>query len=244
LWHVSGRHYQINNTSSIRTVPTTTKTDATTFDCQEYVAEYFKVAEQWINEKETNTLPSYFKLFKLVKQHSKEDHVWIFFWEGMHRHVAITLSLLCADITYDSTNCYIYRTLITKSIKRGDIKGFADPKVPPRKLIQDIFDGKRSSAQLLKSDITITAYIPTMSVKEIDTIMEVMHGQSQSERICPSGGSIGRIQSRFGVSVRSFLWNWSVRNGRVLGESSRYFRKASRRLSTGRKWDWHAPDVC
>jgi hypothetical protein len=45
------------------------------------------------------------------------------------------ISLLCADITYDSTNCYLYRTLFTKSIERGDIKGFADPRVPPRKLI-------------------------------------------------------------------------------------------------------------
>jgi hypothetical protein len=78
----------------------------------------------------------------------------------MHRRVAITLSLLCTDITYDSTNCYIYRTLTTESIKRGDFKGFANPKVPPRKLIQDIFDGKRSDAPLLKSDITTTAYIP------------------------------------------------------------------------------------
>jgi hypothetical protein len=64
------------------------------------------------------------------------------------------------------------------------------------------------------------------------------------EKICPSGGSIGRIWSRFGVGVRLFLWNWSVRNGGVLGESSKYFRKASRRLSTGWKWDWHAPDAC
>jgi hypothetical protein len=138
------------------------------------------VSEQWKNKKETNTLPSYFKLLKLVKQHSKEVHIWISFWEEMHRHVAITLSLLCADITYDSTNCYIFNTLTTNSIKRGDIKGFADSKVPPKKLIQDIFDGKRSDAPLLKSEITITAYIPTMAVKDIDTIMEVMRGQSQS----------------------------------------------------------------
>jgi hypothetical protein len=81
------------------------KTDATTIDGQEYVAEYFKVSEQWKNKKEANTLPSYFKLLKLVKQHCKEDHTWISFWEGMHRHVAIMLSLLCADITYDSTYC-------------------------------------------------------------------------------------------------------------------------------------------
>jgi hypothetical protein len=31
---------------------------------------------------------------------------------------------------------------------------------------------------LLKSDITITAYIPTMAVKDIDTVMEVMRDQS------------------------------------------------------------------
>jgi hypothetical protein len=65
-----------------------------------------------------------------------------------------------------------------------------------------------------------------------------------SERICLSRGSIGRIGSRFGVGVRSFSWNWSVRNGGVLGESSTYFREASRRLSTRREWDWHAPDAC
>jgi hypothetical protein len=52
------------------------KTNATTIDGQEYVAEYFKVSEQWKNKKETNTLPSYFKLLKLVKQCSKENHVW------------------------------------------------------------------------------------------------------------------------------------------------------------------------
>jgi hypothetical protein len=64
------------------------------------------------------------------------------------------------------------------------------------------------------------------------------------ERTIPSGGSIGRIRSRFGVGVRSSLWNWNVRNGRVLGEYSTYFRKASHRLSTGQEWDWHAPDLC
>jgi hypothetical protein len=37
------------------------KTDATTINCQQYVAEYFKVTEQWESKKEKNTLPSYFK---------------------------------------------------------------------------------------------------------------------------------------------------------------------------------------
>ncbi len=64
------------------------------------------------------------------------------------------------------------------------------------------------------------------------------------ERICPSGGGISQIWSRFGVGVRSFSRNWSVRNGRVLGESSTYFRGTLRRLSTRQKWDWHVPDAC
>ncbi len=98
----------------------------------------------------------------------------------MHRHVAITLSLLCADITYDSKNCYIFNTLTTNLIKRGDIKGFADPKLQPNQIIQDIFDGKISDAPLLKSKITITANIPTKTVKYVDKSMDVMRDQSQS----------------------------------------------------------------
>ncbi len=47
-------------------------------------------------------------------------------------------------------------------------------------LFRTFFYGKRSDAPLLKSEITITAYIPTMAVKDIDTIMEVTRGQSQS----------------------------------------------------------------
>jgi hypothetical protein len=71
-----------------------------------------------------------------------------------------------------------------------------------------------------------------------------LFAKDPTERICPSGGSIGRIWSRFGVGVRSFSWNRSVKNGGVLGESSSYFCEVSRRLSTGQEWDWHAPDAC
>jgi hypothetical protein len=72
----------------------------------------------------------------------------------------------------------------------------------------------------------------------------IARGGWASERICPIRGSIGQIQSRFGVGIRSFSWNRSVRNSRVLGESLTYFREASRRLSTRQEWDWHAPDAC
>jgi hypothetical protein len=74
--------------------------------------------------------------------------------------------------------------------------------------------------------------------------MKKIEMTGKTERICPSGGGIGWVWSRFGVGVRSFLWNQSVRNGRELGESSTYFHGASRRLNTGQKWDWHVPHKC
>ncbi len=86
--------------------------------------------------------------------------------------------------------------------------------------------------------------ISTSPVSKSHIVMSHNSSCQDSERICPSGGSISRIWSRFGVGVRSFPWNWSVRNGGVLGESSTYFREASRRLSTRREWDWHLPDAC
>ncbi len=73
---------------------------------------------------------------------------------------------------------------------------------------------------------------------------EIWECSSTIERICPSGGGIGQIRSKFGVGVRSFSRNRSVRNGGVLGESSTYFCGTLRRLSTGQKWDWHMPDAC
>jgi hypothetical protein len=86
----------------------------------------------------------------------------------MHRHAAITMSLLCADITYNTNNCYIPKILTSRSFSTAQIKGYQNPHLEPEEIIQEIFDGTRTDAPLLKSELTITAYIPTMRVKEID----------------------------------------------------------------------------
>jgi hypothetical protein len=96
----------------------------------------------------------------------------------MHRHAAITLSLLCADITYN-TNTATYLRLTSCSFSTAKIKGYQYLNIEPEEIIQEIYDGKRTNAQLLKSELTVTAYIPTMQVKEIDQIMEVTRNQSQ-----------------------------------------------------------------
>ncbi len=92
----------------------------------------------------------------------------------------------------------------------------------------------KSQTSMAKFGLQTPQGVPT----ELEEVM------SHCERICLSGGSIGRIWSRFGVGGGSFSWNQSVRNGGVLGESSVYFREASRRYITGQEWDWHAPDAC
>jgi hypothetical protein len=89
-----------------------------------------------------------------------EDNIWISFWEGMHRHAAITMSLLSANITHDSNNCYISKTLSMTSFCTSGIKCFANPNQKSADIIQQCSDGNRQDTPLLKMELTINAYIP------------------------------------------------------------------------------------
>jgi hypothetical protein len=86
------------------------------------------------------------------------------------RHAAILMTHMCADITYDSDNTYIHKTLTTESIKRGDIRGLAN--------IENFFNGT-SDASLHKTELTITAFIPTMEIMDIGQIMALTQQQRQ-----------------------------------------------------------------
>ena len=154
------------------------KTDATTSEGQTLVAQYFKVDEEWASRKKTNTVQAYFDLLCLVKEQSTNDKVWISFWEGMHRHAAIIMTLLCADITYNTKNCYIPRTL-QKSSFNDYIKGYTDTEATPFQIIQAIFDGTNVDAKMLKTVMNVMAYIPQKTQTDIATLMEVMRTQSQ-----------------------------------------------------------------
>jgi hypothetical protein len=116
------------------------KTDATTTsEGQQYVAEYFEVEEQWETKKTNKHSTILFELLCLVKQTSTKDYIWISLWEGMHRHATITMSLLCADITYDTNNCYVPKTLTKTSFSKGQIKRYADPDLQPGKKFKRFF---------------------------------------------------------------------------------------------------------
>ena len=154
------------------------KTDATTSEGQTLVAQYFKVDKEWASRKKTNTVQAYFDLLCLVKEQSTNDKVWISFWEGMHRHTAIIMTLLCPDITYNTKNCYSPCTLQKFSFN-DYIKGYTDTEATPFQIIQAIFDGTNVDAKMLKTVMNVMAYIPQKTQTEITTLMEVMRTQSQ-----------------------------------------------------------------
>jgi hypothetical protein len=132
----------------------------------------------WASKKETNTVQAYYEVLCLVKTHSTKDSIWILFWEGMHRHAAIIMTLLCANISYNTNNCYVPKTL--EIILFHDcIKRCTSPGPCPIKIIQHIFDGTNSKAKILKTGLNVMAYIPTKTEMDINKLMKVMRIQSR-----------------------------------------------------------------
>jgi hypothetical protein len=78
------------------------RTDSTTEEGQDYIAQYHDVKIDWEvlkklgREKKTITdaASAYYFLLKTVKCESKKDDIWMTFYEGLHRHSVLILSLL------------------------------------------------------------------------------------------------------------------------------------------------------
>ena len=64
-------------------------TDASTEDGQDFLADYYKI-DDWVqikkklNRKGANMATRYYYLLFMVKAQSKQDNVWISFYEGSH----------------------------------------------------------------------------------------------------------------------------------------------------------------
>ena len=101
------------------------KTDATTTEGLQYVANYFGMRDSvdWTGSKDA--LQQYHQLlFNIKEAKPKQDCVWISFWEGMHRHSAIIMALLSANVSHDTNKCYIPDTLEKWDFEERAIKGF------------------------------------------------------------------------------------------------------------------------
>jgi len=101
--------------------------DGTTKEGRNNIAKYYDVLEEWktLENKNNDFLTEYYKLLFLVKKTSTNDTVWISFVEGLHRHAAIILTLLCSKFDYDNN------TLLSKSL---DITNFDTADIPNFKL--------------------------------------------------------------------------------------------------------------
>ena len=88
--------------------------------------------------------------------------MWISFWEGMHRHAALIMALLNAKLSHDTNKCYVPNTLEKHHFAKRNIKGFNTSLASrPTRLIENIFAGQYMTAEMLQTDMTINAYIPT-----------------------------------------------------------------------------------
>lgn len=154
-------------------------TDATTTEGQSRIAAYFQVTKEWEEKKEDNDcVQAYYDLLRIVKKHSNNDEIYISFWEGLHRHAAIIMALLCSDITYETQGCYVPKTL-TRNSFRDFIKGYQEKDIEPKDILRGIFDGTNKSAKMLKTVMNVMAYIPTGQNTDIDKIMTATRTQSQ-----------------------------------------------------------------
>ncbi len=90
-------------------------TDASTNDCQDFLAAYYEIND-WAQLKKklidngVNIATRYSYLLLMVKTGSKQDNVWFSFYEGLHRHASLLITLL-STIFNTTTNILKFNTL-------------------------------------------------------------------------------------------------------------------------------------
>jgi hypothetical protein len=120
----------------------------------------FGVDEEWGNAKSKATpVEQYYELLYLVKTKSPKDTLWISFIEGLHRHAAMVMSLLCSS--FDLENNYIKPGSLTmKDFKRANIQHFQmNDHTPPTQQLNDITE-RHFRAPMMTSTFTVQAYVP------------------------------------------------------------------------------------
>jgi hypothetical protein len=91
--------------------------DGTTKEGRNDIANYYNVSDKWKQlNHDVDFVTDYYQLLLLVKTSSDNDKLWMSFIEGLHRHAAIILCLLCAKFDY------LNNTLVPNSLQIDDFK--------------------------------------------------------------------------------------------------------------------------
>jgi hypothetical protein len=145
------------------------RTNAMTKDGLIAVAKYYGVNDEWNNDTSGQpfSIKHYYELLLMVKKSSTTDHIWMSFYEGLHRHATMMMCLLCSKIdlvsnkvNHDSLTADYFKTKVS-------IKEFKEPDTSPLKQLERIFIDEYVKAPLLTTLVTIRAFIPRIMVSKI-----------------------------------------------------------------------------
>ncbi len=122
-------------------------TDATTDDGQALLATYYGI-DDWENIRQrlmigkgANLASRYYYLLFLVKAQSKKDNVWISFYEGLHRHASLLITLLSA-VFNTTTNILQFNTLSVDYFRQHQLTNFKTVNETPHECLNKIFERK------------------------------------------------------------------------------------------------------
>ncbi len=128
------------------------RTDPTTVDGEAKVVKYFDIADEWATVKEkrtrkghiTDSASTYYYLLMTVKYRSTTDNIWMSFYEGLHRHTALVLSLTSSAFNI-TKNEIKYNSLTSEFFSQHQIENFKHDTKKPHERLSDIFDGKEKA---------------------------------------------------------------------------------------------------
>ena len=151
--------------------------DGTTKEGQDRIADFYQVTQLWENmEKSECNYERYFQLLMLVKTDSTANYLWVSFIEGLHRHAATILALLCTKFDYE--NKILPGSLSIQDFKDAKIPHFVDPKISPENQMKQIMNSVETS-KMLKTPFPVEVYIPKEINGDIFQLMDSMKKQSE-----------------------------------------------------------------
>ena len=151
--------------------------DGTTTEGQDKIANYYQVEKLWeMKDKSECNYERYYQLLMLVKTESQVDFLWVSFVEGLHRHAATILALLCTKFDYE--NKIQPGSLSIQDFKAAKIPHFVDPKISPEEQMKLIMNGGETS-KMLSNPFSVEVYIPKIIKGDIWELMDSMKKQSE-----------------------------------------------------------------
>ena len=156
--------------------------DGTTSEGRVNIAKHYGVLKEWNSSPDDDDfLTQYYNLLLLVKTTSTKDNVWISFVEGLHRHAAIVLSLLCSKFDYGNNNL-LPKSIDITTFEKADIQHFKHPDntaITPVNLINNI-NSDDGVLCMLKNHFIIKAFYPSQTECDMSTFTSALTSKSLS----------------------------------------------------------------